>query len=156
MQRGSGISASALLQDKQLAGKTGTTDEYTDAWFIGFSPSLCAGVWVGHDTLIPIGERQSGAVAALPVWKDFFERVIADEKKIAEEEGVEFEIESFEIPPNISWVEIDRKTGLLATPICLFVLKEAFIPGTEPDRFCSLEDHMKILDYYATEKKKEE
>ena len=156
IQRGSGISASALLQDKQLAGKTGTTDEYTDAWFIGFSPSLCAGVWVGHDTKIPIGERQSGAVAALPVWKDFFERIIADEKKKAEEEGVEFEIEEFEIPPNISWVEIDRKTGLLATPICLFIMKEAFIPGTEPDRFCSLEDHMKILDYYATEKKEEE
>lgn len=156
MQRGSGISASALLQDKQLAGKTGTTDEYTDAWFIGFSPSLCAGVWVGHDTLISIGERQSGAVAALPVWKNFFERIIADEKKIAEEEGVEFEIESFEVPPNISWVKIDRKTGLLATRICLFVLNEAFIPGTEPDRFCSLEDHMKILDYYAIEKKKEE
>jgi penicillin-binding protein 1A len=156
IQRGSGVSASALLQDKQLAGKTGTTDEYTDAWFIGFSPSLCAGVWVGHDTKISIGDRQSGAVAALPVWKDFFERVIADEKKKAEEEGVEFEIEEFEVPPNISWVEIDRKTGLLATPICLFVMKEAFIPGTEPDRFCSLEDHMKILDYYATENKKEE
>lgn len=156
IQRGTGIAASALLQDKQLAGKTGTTDEYTDAWFMGFSPSLCAGVWVGHDLQIPIGERQSGAVAALPIWKDFFERVIADEKKKAEEEGIEFEIEEFEIPPNISWVEIDRKTGLLATPICLFIMKEAFIPGTEPDRFCTLEDHMKILDYYATEKKEEE
>ncbi|UCC39295.1 MAG: PBP1A family penicillin-binding protein [Candidatus Aminicenantes bacterium] len=156
IQRGTGVSASALLQDKQLAGKTGTTDEYTDAWFMGFSPSLCAGVWVGHDTKISIGERQSGAVAALTVWKTFFERIIAEEKKKAEEEGVEFEIEKFEVLPNISWVEIDRKTGLLATPICLFVLKESFLPGTEPDRFCSLEDHMKILDYYATEKKEEE
>jgi penicillin-binding protein 1A len=136
-----------------LGGKTGTTDEYTDAWFIGFSPSLCAGVWVGHDIKIPIGERQSGAVAALPVWRDFFDKVIKEKQRIAEENGEEFVIdEEFEVPPNLSFVEIDPKTGLLASPVCLYTLREVFLPGTEPDRYCTPEDHMMILDYYSGKK----
>ena len=152
IQNGTGRSASFLKWP--LAGKTGTTDEYTDAWFIGFSPSLCAGVWVGHDKKITIGERQAGAVAALPIWIDFFYRVIKEKEKTAEENGEEFVIdEKFEIPPNLSFVEIDRKTGLLASPICLFTMKEVFLPGTEPDRFCTHEDHMKTLDYYSVKKR---
>ncbi len=156
-----------------LAGKTGTTDNYSDAWFIGFSPSLCAGVWVGHKTKMTIGEYQSGAVAAQPPWVDFFEKVIRDKKRKAEEErravkdvisealgrniGETRErdsdeeplvFEEFEIPPNLSFVEIDIKTGLLATPDCLFPFTEVFFPGTEPDRWCSLEDHLRVLDYY--------
>ncbi len=158
-ERGTGWRAREL--GWPLAGKTGTTDAYTDAWFIGFSPSLCAGVWVGHKAKVPIGDRQSGAVAAQPPWMDFFRKVIRDMKKKMEpemelarvsESEVEGEnpavSEQFEIPPNLSFVEIDYKTGLLATPHCLFTLKEVFLPGTEPDRFCSPEDHMMILDYY--------
>jgi penicillin-binding protein 1A len=149
---GTGKAASFLKWP--LAGKTGTTDEYTDAWFVGFSPSLCAGVWIGHsEGQIPIGERQSGAVAALPVWMDFFDKVIKDKQRIAEENGEEFVInEEFEVPPNLSFVEIDPKTGLLASPVCLFTLREVFLPGTEPDRFCTQEDHMMILDYYSVKK----
>ena len=156
-----------------LAGKTGTTDNYSDAWFMGFSPSLCAGVWVGHKTQVTIGDRQSGAVAAQPPWVEFFEKVIRDKKKKAEEErkavkdvisealgrnigetgeedteGELLVIEEFEIPPNLIFVEIDIKTGLLATPDCLFSFKEVFFPGSEPDRWCSLEDHLRVLDYY--------
>jgi penicillin-binding protein 1A len=156
IQRGTSVAASYLLKDKALGGKTGTTDEYTDAWFIGFSPSLCAGVWVGHETKITLGERQSGAVAALPIWIEFFTKIIEDEKKKAEEEEKEHEVEVFEVPPGVSFVEIDRKTGLLATPFCLFPFKEVFLPGTEPNRFCSHEDHMMILDYYSVKKKEEE
>jgi len=151
IQRGTGRSARYLQWP--LGGKTGTTDEYTDAWFVGFSPSLCAGVWVGHDKQITIGERQSGAVAALPVWRDFFDKVIKEKLRIAEEKGEEFVIdEEFEVPPNLSFVEIDSKTGLLASPVCLFTLREVFLPGTEPDRFCTHEDHMMILDYYSVRK----
>lgn len=154
VQRGTGSAASSI--EKSLAGKTGTTDEYTDAWFIGFSPSLCAGVWVGHDTKITLGERQAGAVAALPVWTEFFKKAVEDEKRTYAESGVEPVAEEFEVPPNIVFVEIDRKTGLLAAPICLWPFREAFLPGTEPLRFCSHEDHMMILDYYGTEKAAEE
>ncbi len=154
VQRGTAWRAGAL--EKSLGGKTGTTDEFSDAWFIGFSPSLCAGVWIGHEKeKLSIGERQSGAVAAQPVWIEFFKRIIDEEKRRAEEEGIEVEKEEFEVPPNLSFVEIDRKTGLLATPFCLFPMKEVFLPGTEPSRFCSHEDHMMILDYYSVDKKKD-
>ena len=142
------------LKDWPLGGKTGTTDKYTDAWFVGFSPSLCAGVWVGNKTAVPIGERKSGAVAALPAWRLFFSRVVRDKKRLMEENGEKaLAVEEFEIPTNLSFLEIDRKTGLIATPICLFALREVFLPGTEPDRFCSHEDHMRILDYYGVKKK---
>lgn len=151
-----GTARAASFLEKPLAGKTGTTDDYTNAWFIGFSPDLCAGVWVGHDDNTPIGERQSGAVAALPIWIDFFQSIIEEEKKKEEEQKKENpqkateedKEEGFLIPSNLSFVDIDRKTGLLATPVCLHTFKEVFIPGTGPKRFCSLEDHMMILDYY--------
>ena len=140
-----------------LAGKTGTTDDYSDAWFIGFSPELCAGVWVGHDLPIPLGERQTGAAAALPIWQNFFTRVIEDAKKAAADEGiVDFLPPDFEVPPNLVFVEIDKKTGLLATPACQFPFREVFFPGTEPARFCTLADHLRVLDYYASEKADED
>jgi penicillin-binding protein 1A len=151
-----GTSQAARWLEKPLAGKTGTTDDFSDAWFMGFSPSLCAGVWVGHpEGRIPIGDRQAGSVAALPIWIDFFHRIIEKEKIIAKENGEEWEPEEeFEVPPNLSFVEIDRKTGLLSTPFCLFPFREVFIPGTEPNRFCSHEDHMLSLDYYEILNKK--
>lgn len=142
--------------DKPFGGKTGTTNKFTDAWFIGFSPSLCAGVWIGYDTQISLGNRQSGAVAALPIWKDFFQAVIDDEKKRAEEAGVEVAVEEFEIPPNLTFAEVDRKTGLLATPFCLFPFREVFLPGSEPVRFCSHQDHLMTLNYYSVERGEEE
>lgn len=154
VQRGTAQAAKWLK--KPLAGKTGTTDDFSDAWFIGFSPSLCAGVWVGREEgRIPIGERQAGSVAALPVWMDFFQRIIDQEKKASEENGEDPVKEEFEVPPNLTFVEIDRKTGLLSTPFCLFPFREVFLPGTEPNRFCSHEDHMLSLDYYEILKKKD-
>jgi penicillin-binding protein 1A len=156
VERGTAEAASFLLNDKPLAGKTGTTDKYTDAWFIGFSPSLCAGVWVGHDDNHTLGGNEAGAVAALPVWTEFFKSVIEDEKKKAEEAGLEPVREEFEVPPNIRFLPIDRKTGLLAAPYCKWRFMEAFLEGTEPLRFCSYEDHLMILDYSLVEKAKEE
>ena len=154
VQRGTAAAASFL--EKPLGGKTGTTNKFSDAWFVGFSPSLCAGVWIGYDTQITLGNRQSGAVAALPVWIDFFKNLIDDEKKKAEAASVEVPVEEFEVPPNLTFIEIDRKTGLLATPFCLFPLKEVFVPGTEPVRFCSHMDHMMTMDYYSVEKAEED
>jgi penicillin-binding protein 1A len=154
VQRGTAASAASL--GIPLAGKTGTTSDFTDAWFIGFSPSLCAGVWVGNDLKVSIGNRQSGAVAALPAWIAFFKNVIGDEEKTAAAEGREPQFADFEVAPNINFVEVDRKTGLLVTPACLWPIREAFLAGTEPDRYCSRQDHLKILDYYGTEKAAEE
>lgn len=152
-----GTSQLAKFLEKPLAGKTGTTDDWADARFIGFSPSLCAGVWVGHkEGRISIGKRQSGAVAALPIFVGFFKSIIDEEKRAADETGEEVVEEEFPIPPNLRFISVDRKTGLLPSPICppQFLLREVFIPGTEPNRFCSYEDHMMTYDYYETLKKK--
>lgn len=152
---GTAGAASALAWP--LAGKTGTTDKYSDAWFIGFSPDLCAGVWVGHDKPIPLGERQTGAAAALPIWQDFFARVIQDARDKAKADGiVDFAPADFEVPPNLSFVEIDKKTGLLATPACKYPFREVFFPGTEPSRYCTLADHLRVFDYYSSDKATEE
>jgi penicillin-binding protein 1A len=153
--RGTAQAASSL--GIPLGGKTGTTSNFTDAWFVGFSPSLCAGVWIGNDAKVTIGNRQSGAVAALPAWTAFFKRIIDDEAKKATAEGREPFFEDFEVPANIDFVEIDRKTGLLATPLCLWPIREVFLAGTEGSlRYCSQQDHLKILDYYGTKKAAEE
>lgn len=158
VQRGTAWQAGNL--ENNLCGKTGTTNDWADAWFMGFSPSLVVGVWIGHkEERISIGERQSGAVAALPVFIDFFDRVITDKKKAAEDTGVEYVWEEFEVPPNLETYTIDRKTGLLATPVCLFPFVEYFFPGKVPDRFCSYDDHMLTYDYYEAlgkEKAREE
>ena len=148
-----GTAAAASVLGWPLAGKTGTTDKYSDAWFIGFSPTLCAGVWVGHDKQVPLGDRQTGAAAALPIWQDFFTRIIADATKKAAADGVvDFEPPDFEVPPNLVFVEIDKKTGLRVMDFCLYPFLEVFFPGTEPTRFCTLADHMRVLEYYPADK----
>ncbi|MFQ6082941.1 MAG: penicillin-binding protein 1A [Candidatus Aminicenantia bacterium] len=139
IQRGTATLARDL--NRPLAGKTGTTDDYSDAWFIGFSPSLCAGVWVGYDIKKTLGKYETGARAALPIWKYFFQKVYQDDQTN----------EEFEVSPNITFVTIDSKTGLLATPYCYYTITEAFIKGTEPTRFCSDEDHLMVYDYYELE-----
>jgi len=155
VKRGTAWPAGTL--EMPLGGKTGTTDDWSDAWFMGFSPDLCAGVWVGHkEGRISMGKGQSGAVAALPAWIDFFSRIIEDRKKEAEEEGVEYEVGEFPVPPGLSFVNVDYKTGLLPTPVCppQFIIREVFMPGTEPNRFCSYEDHLMTFDYYNVVKDK--
>ena len=152
-----GTGAAASILNWPLAGKTGTTDKYSDAWFVGFSPTLCAGVWVGNDKQVSLGERQTGASAALPIWQDFFGRVIEDKKKAAGASGAEEIVpEDFDVPPNLVFIDIDRKTGLLATPNCLYPFREVFFPDTGPTRFCTNADHLRCLDYYSAQKASEE
>lgn len=76
VQHGTGFGASRL--NHPLAGKTGTTNDFTDAWFIGFSPSITCGVWVGFDEKKTLGEKETGAVAALPIWIDFMRVAVSD------------------------------------------------------------------------------
>jgi penicillin-binding protein 1A len=61
-----------------VAGKTGTTNDFTDAWFIGFTPSLVAGTWIGFDEKVTLGDKEQGAKAALPIWMDFMATVYKD------------------------------------------------------------------------------
>ena len=72
----SGTARSAAKMPYQLAGKTGTTDDFRDAWFIGFSPELLCAVWIGYDKRINLGSKESGAIAALPIWMDFMSKAL--------------------------------------------------------------------------------
>jgi penicillin-binding protein 1A len=72
---GTAVAASQL--NFPLAGKTGTTNDFTDAWFVGFSPTMTCGVWIGFDTKKSLGDKETGARAALPIWMDFMKSAIA-------------------------------------------------------------------------------
>ncbi|HEY6009916.1 MAG TPA: penicillin-binding transpeptidase domain-containing protein, partial [Nitrospirota bacterium] len=123
IERGTGWKAREL--GRPAAGKTGTTNDYRDAWFIGYTPSLVTGVWVGHDDQKTIGPKETGARAALPIWLEFMKRA---------HEGID--PEDFAAPEGILFKQVDLKTGLLVTEHCTRTIREAFLPGTEPRRFC--------------------
>ena len=120
VQRGTAARAAAL--NWPLGGKTGTTNDYTDAWFIGFDPDVTIGVWVGHDQKKPLGPSETGAVAALPIWIDFMKAWIGDRKEKPE----------FPQPGNVLFVSVDPSTGTEADPATSNTIKEVFISGTQP------------------------
>ncbi|MDX1390242.1 MAG: penicillin-binding transpeptidase domain-containing protein, partial [Acidobacteriota bacterium] len=130
---GTGRSARGL--GRPLAGKTGTTDDNTDAWFVGYTPDLVVGVWVGFDVKRSLGRRETGALAALPIWKAFFDEAYRDLPAV-----------EFPRPPGIVEVAVDRTTGLRANPAagCSPVFAESFIEGTEPTEFCSAAEHKRL------------
>ncbi|HJQ85052.1 MAG TPA: penicillin-binding transpeptidase domain-containing protein, partial [Candidatus Binatia bacterium] len=107
------------------AGKTGTTDETRDAWFIGYTADVVAGVWVGLDDGGPTG--LTGAQAALPIWTDFVRAV-----------GRPNPPREFPIPDEVVWRDVDPASGGLATAECPVVRSEPFLPGTEPRVACEL------------------
>ncbi|MCP4400890.1 MAG: PBP1A family penicillin-binding protein [bacterium] len=125
VQRGTAGRAKAL--GRPLAGKTGTTNDSTNAWFIGYSPSLVTGVWVGYDeSRKSLGGKESGGKAALPIWMDFMGETLKDMPP-----------EEFPVPAGLTFVDIDTATGLLAASGCSGeVFKEAFKKGTEPKEYC--------------------
>jgi penicillin-binding protein 1A len=110
---------------RPAAGKTGTTNDYRDAWFIGYVPSLVAGVWVGFDGQESIGPKETGARAALPIWLAFMKKALAEQPP-----------DDFAIPSDIIFRQIDPSTGLLSTENCRLSIRQAFLPGTEPRRYC--------------------
>jgi penicillin-binding protein 1A len=113
-----------------LAGKTGTTNGYTDAWFIGFSPEYTVGVWIGYDDPSrSLGNGATGAAVALPIWIDIFKQF--DQFKLRAPQP------EFEMPPGVVIVPMDLKTGRRGAGPCTRVVMEAFIAGQEPDKDCS-------------------
>ena len=118
-----GTAAAAAALEWPIAGKTGTMDEYTDAWFIGFDPELTVGVWVGYDEKKPLGPGETGAQAALPIWMDFMKPYIERRRP----KGVP----EFTAPGNIVFLAVDRGTGTPASD-ATNAINEAFIAGTEP------------------------
>ena len=102
-----------------LAGKTGTTNENKDAWFIGFSPDLVIGVYVGYDQPKSLGYKETGSSVAVPIFKNFIEKANINSNKIP-----------FRVPSGISFVKIDPSTGLPSNKKNSIL--EPFIIGTEP------------------------
>jgi penicillin-binding protein 1A len=126
MDHGTGYSARALGFLNPAAGKTGTMDEYADAWFMGFTPSLVCGVWVGYDEKKSIGPSMTGSVAALPAWTDFM---------IGATRGRP--VEDFPLPVGSTVREVCAETGMLATSRCTNITSELFQEGAEPTEYCS-------------------
>jgi penicillin-binding protein 1A len=125
IQEGTGRRLTRL--GRPLAGKTGTTNEQGDAWFMGFSPDLTTGVWVGHDDNRVLGFGETGAGAALPIWGDYMEVALASRP-----------IRDFDVPQDhIVFARVDKNTGLLADASNADAYFQAFIEGTEPQRSVS-------------------
>ncbi|MEJ2656853.1 MAG: PBP1A family penicillin-binding protein [Desulfobacterales bacterium] len=119
IQHGTGQRAKCI-QDP-VAGKTGTTDEFKDALFIGFSPSITTGVWVGQDAFTTIGNGETGARSALPIWIDFMSGALKNKP-----------LQYFDIPDDIVIVPIHPSTGRLAADNASDAVKAFFKKGTEP------------------------
>ena len=100
-----GTARKAKVLGRPVAGKTGTSNNYRDAWFVGFAPNLLCGVWVGRDDFKPIGHEMTGGHAALPIWIDFMSSALAGEP-----------VQDFKIPPGVIFVRADTDKGKPATP----------------------------------------
>jgi penicillin-binding protein 1A len=123
VQVGTGKAARSI--GRPLAGKTGTTDTYRDALFIGFSPIVVTGVWVGMDQYSTLGNKETGARAALPIWIDFMDQVLAGRP-----------YHDFSLPEGVAKVRIDAESGLLASENCPNAVTVMFKKGTEPKQYC--------------------
>jgi penicillin-binding protein 1B len=124
VRRGTAAKAKALGLTGAIAGKTGTTDGYRDAWFVGYTSELVIGVWVGFDDERAI--RLTGSQAALPIWMDIARRMLPEQAA------------SFLPPAGVVARVIDPKTGQLATSQCPEQVEEVFIEGTEPTVYCEV------------------
>lgn len=116
---GTGTRAKAL--GRPVAGKTGTTNDQVDAWFVGYTPDLVCGLWVGHDDRAPLGPGETGGRTALPGWVMFMQAVMKDRP-----------MKAFPSAPDLVYTWIDPKTGQRAKGVDPSAVLEGFLPGTEP------------------------
>jgi penicillin-binding protein 1A len=119
VQHGTGQGAKVL--GRPIAGKTGTSSDYADAWFIGYTPSLLTTVWVGFDDKISLGDKETGARAALPIWISFMGSALRNTP-----------IEEFKVPPGITMVKVNIDTGMPSDGSPEETILEAFAEGTAP------------------------
>jgi membrane carboxypeptidase/penicillin-binding protein len=124
VERGTASKAKAMGLRSSVAGKTGTTDGYRDAWFIGYTPDIVVGVWVGFDDEEAL--HLTGAQAALPMWVEFMRRIVPSAPR------------PVSTPAAVVTRDIDPVTGQLATSKCLQRTTELFIEGTEPTAYCEV------------------
>ncbi len=138
VRHGTGRRAKRL--ERPVAGKTGTTNDLKDAWFVGFVPQLLAVSWVGYDIEQPLGNKETGSRAAAPAWVAFMEQALAD-----------LPAENFPVPDDIVFRPIDPETGLLAPEDSPDVKIEVFAPGTAPVRYAIEEKVPQAKDFFRLE-----
>jgi 1A family penicillin-binding protein len=122
---GTAKSLHGFSQERPAAGKTGTTDDYRDAWFIGYTPQLITGVWTGHDKPTPMGRGFTGGAICAPIWERFMRSALAEKPVI-----------DFPKPDSVLSVLIDPATGYLAAPDCPEKIEEVYLSGTQPSVYC--------------------
>ena len=125
LARGTAVRAADMAARWPLAGKTGTVDDNTDAWFIGFDPDITVGVWIGLDEKKSLGAAEQGSFAALPMWMEFMQAYI-DARPNKDDPP------AFEAPGNIVFLPVEKVTGALLPPETTGAIQEAFIAGTQP------------------------
>jgi membrane peptidoglycan carboxypeptidase len=119
IERGTG--KAALELGRPAAGKTGTTNDYEDAWFVGYTPEMLVGVWVGFDEKRPLGSGETGGKVAAPIWTAFMKEALADHP-----------VNDFHMPDEITFAHINPATGKRATATSSKAILEIFARGTEP------------------------
>jgi penicillin-binding protein 1A len=117
-----GTAASLGSLGRSLAGKTGTTNDAKDLWFVGFAPNLAAGVFIGYDEPQPLGERETGGSTAVPIFKEFMEKALANTPDLP-----------FRVPPGVQLMRVDADTGRSPEMPDSRVILEAFLTGTDPE-----------------------
>ena len=120
----SGTGQRARALGRPVAGKTGTTNDMKDAWFIGYVPQLVAGVWVGYDQERSLGAGGPGGQAAAPIWTEFMQRALANVPR-----------QTFNPPENVTFATINPRTGRLARQGSEGSVVECFVTGSEPSTY---------------------
>ncbi len=141
ISRGTGWNAQI---GRPAAGKTGTTEDFIDAWFIGFTPDLVTAVYIGNDDRKPLGNKMTGGVAAAPIWAKFMKEALKD-----------YEKKDFRQPARVVQISVCQQSGLLPVDSCPKILSGAFIRGTEPTVYCVLHQKTLALPQRGEESKEE-
>lgn len=141
----SGTAVRAKVIGRPIAGKTGTTNDYVDAWFIGYSPNLVTGVWVGFDQIKSLGDKETGARAALPIWIDYTSYA----------ESI-YPPADFLMPEGVSVVKVDAQTGLNASEHSKSFRYEYFVEGTEPKEAFDPNVHLKKEEFLYLDRDEED
>ena len=118
---------------RPLAGKTGTTNDYKDAWFLGYSPQIIGGSWIGFDEDRPIGRNETGTRSAAPIWMAFMQEALKD-----------LPVEDFEIPQGIIQVKVDSQTGDVPTTATQKTISEYFIDGLAPGQTAKVDENSNL------------